>query len=135
MGHTRPYDGVVLLLDELLKRDVPMGIVSNKPAKLVDALVRHFKWQKYFKTWLGGDSAARAKPSHEPLWLAREHCGLPTDHPMVMVGDGDQDILAAKAAQCLAVWCSWGFNGNPTKEYPSLKLDHPRDLLLTITNV
>jgi len=135
LGDTMPYDGIVELLDELQARKVPMGIVSNKPAKLVDALVGHFNWQKYFKAWLGGDSAARAKPSDEPLCMARARSGLAIDHPLIMVGDGDQDILAAKAAGCPAVWCSWGFNRFPTKDYPSIQINHPRDLLLTITKL
>lgn len=133
IGETIPYDGVVHLLDELVRLSVPMAIVSNKPSKLVDALVRHFKWEKYFKAWLGGDSASRAKPAPEPLVMARDLAGLASEHPLVMVGDGDQDIMAAKAAGCPAVWCSWGFNVTPTDVYPITRIDHPRELLLTIT--
>lgn len=133
IGETVPYDGILPLLNEMANREIPMAIVSNKPAKLVDILVRHFGWESFFKAWLGGDSAAEAKPSHLPLFLAREQAGLANDHPIVMVGDGSQDILAAKAARCDAVWCSWGFNSEPIDAYPLTRIDHPRDLLLTIT--
>jgi phosphoglycolate phosphatase len=133
IGETVPYEGILPLLNELMSRDVPMAKVSNKPAKLVDMLVRHFKWESFFKTWLGGDSAAKAKPSHLPLFLARQQAGLSASHPIVMVGDGSQDILAAKAAGCEAVWCSWGFNAAPIADYPVRTIDHPRELLLTIT--
>jgi phosphoglycolate phosphatase len=133
LGETVPYDGILPLLNELARMDIPMAIVSNKPAKLVDILVRHFRWESFFKAWLGGDSAPEAKPSHLPLFMARKQAGLADDHPIVMVGDGSQDILAAKAARCEAVWCSWGFNATPISDYPVRKIDHPRELLLTIT--
>ena len=133
LGETVPYDGILPLLSELAKLDIPMAIVSNKPSKLVDILVRHFKWESFFRAWLGGDSAAEAKPSNLPLLLARQMAGLNHNHPIVMVGDGSQDILAAKAAGCEAIWCSWGFNAAPIAEYPVTRIDHPRELLLTIT--
>ena len=131
-GETRPYDGVVEMLDALAADQVPMAIVSNKPEALVDEIVRHFGWEKYFRTWLGGDSAARAKPAAEPLLLARERSRLGSDDPIVMVGDGHQDILAAKAVGCRAIWCSWGFNPEQTPEYHSDRADHPRDVVRLI---
>ena len=134
IGETTPYDGIIPMLDKLIDLDIPLAVVSNKPEKLVDELVRHFGWQRYFRTWLGGDSAARAKPAQDPLLLAMQQSGVAASHPLIMVGDGDQDILAAKAMGCKAVWCSWGFNSQPTNDYPSHRVDHPEQVLLTITN-
>ena len=134
-GATKPYDGIVDMLDALAKDRFRMAVVSNKPAGLVDEIVRHFKWQKYFTTWLGGDSAARSKPAADPLLLALKNSKFPEDHPLVMVGDGHQDILAAKAMGCRAIWCSWGFNPEPTAEYPSDRADHPRDVLALLAGV
>ena len=106
-GDTKPYAGVPELLQLLQERGVPMGVVSNKPAALVDELVRFFGWQPYFKTWLGGDSTAKPKPDKGPLLHALKVSGLGDGHPLVMVGDGHQDVLAAKAMQCQAIWVSW----------------------------
>lgn len=129
IGETIPYDGIEDLLAKLHADGIPMGVASNKPWSLVDALVKHFSWQKYFKVWLGGDSAAQPKPAADPIWLALEQCGLPRNHRVLMIGDGPQDILAAKSAACKALWCSWGFNPEPTSEYPSVLITHPREIL------
>ena len=134
-GVTKPYAGVVELLDQLAQEMIPMAIVSNKPAKLVDEIVRHFNWQKYFTTWLGGDSAAKSKPAADPLLLALANSGFSDDHPLVMVGDGHQDILAAKAMGCRAIWCSWGFNPEQNRDYPNDRADHPRDVWGVIASV
>jgi 2-phosphoglycolate phosphatase len=128
IGETIPYDGIPTLLESLKLRGVPMGIVSNKPAALVHQLVAHFSWQHYFTTWLGGDSAARPKPAADPMLMALAQSGLPSHHPVIMVGDGDQDILAARSVSGRAIWCSWGFNPNPTQDYPSDRADHPDDV-------
>ncbi len=133
-GQTKPYDGILDMLDTLAADRIPMAIVSNKPASLVDEIVRHFQWQKYFTTWLGGDSATRSKPAADPLLLALKNSKFPDNHPLVMVGDGHQDILAAKAMGCRAIWCSWGFNPVQTAEYPSDRADHPRDVLTFLGN-
>ena len=133
IGDTKPYDGIVAMLDDLTARGYPMGIVSNKPEALVDELVKHFNWQRYFKVWLGGDSAAKAKPAADPLLLALKKCGLSDAHPLTMVGDGHQDILAAQSMNCRAIWCAWGFNPEPSKDYPSDRADHPLDVARLIS--
>ena len=132
-GETKPYDGILDMLDSLRVQEIPMGIVSNKPAALVDELVRYFGWQKYFKTWLGGDSAVRSKPAAEPLLLALQNSGYSDRHPVVMVGDGHQDILAAKSVGGRAIWVSWGFNPEPTYEYPSERADTPQQIIDLLT--
>lgn len=132
VGETLPYEGIEDLLATLHGQGIPMGVASNKPYALVDELVRHFSWQKYFKVWLGGDSALRAKPAADPIWMALDRAGLTRDHRVIMIGDGPQDILAAQSAGCLAIWCSWGFNPTPVQSYPSTQVDHPRQVLLHI---
>ncbi len=127
-GETRPYNGISELLVQLQNERVPMAIVSNKPVALVDELVRYFGWAPYFKTWLGGDSTPKPKPDKAPLVRALMDSGYPANHPLFMVGDGHQDILAAKSMNCTAIWVSWGFNPTPTAEYPSARADHPRDV-------
>jgi phosphoglycolate phosphatase len=128
-GETKPYEGILEMLDGLHERRVPMALVSNKPEKLVDELVKFFGWQKYFTCWLGGDSATKSKPHPEPLLMALEKSNVRADYPIVVVGDGHQDILAAKSMGCRAIWVSWGFNAEPTTEYPSDRADHPRVIL------
>jgi phosphoglycolate phosphatase len=129
LGETKPYDGIPETLAELKSIGYSMGVVSNKPKILVDQLIDHFDWGGYFGVCLGGDSASHPKPSPEPLFLALELLGLPRSHPVVMIGDGQQDLLAAKNMGCASVWCSWGFNSAMPDGCESRRLDHPRGLM------
>jgi phosphoglycolate phosphatase len=129
IGDTHPYAGVFETLEWLFESGYPMAVVSNKPVELVDTLVKHFRWQKYFRCWLGGDSAARPKPAVDPLKLAVELSGFPQETRLLMVGDGLQDVWAAKAIKCEAAWCAWGFVAEQPQGYPSHRLERPQDLI------
>jgi phosphoglycolate phosphatase len=132
IGDTKPYDGVEDVLKELKARKYPLAIVSNKPFELVDILVKHFRWQSHFKAWLGGDSADLPKPSRAPLDFARIQSGVSDNYPLIMIGDGQQDIMAAAAANCPAIWCEWGFNKVQPEGGPAMLCRTPLDLLSMI---
>ncbi|MCX6125142.1 MAG: HAD hydrolase-like protein [Proteobacteria bacterium] len=114
LGKTEPYPGISELLELLLNKGFPMAVVSNKPAHLVDQLVRF------------------PKPSASPLRLALELSNLPPNHPVVIVGDGNQDVLAAKEMSCKAVWCSWGFLDEQPTGYHSDRIDDAGGLLAVL---
>lgn len=131
--HTKPYDGIEELLVELTARGFVLGVVSNKPEQLVGVLVKHFGWEKFFRCWLGGDSASRPKPAPDPLWLALERAGFSKKHPLVMVGDGHQDIESAKAAGGRAVWCAWGLNDTRPTGFDGDTAESPASVLRHLT--
>lgn len=128
-GDTKPYEGIQTVLQYLKVRGFPMAVVSNKPERLVDELIRHFHWEDYFSSWLGGDSAAKPKPAADPLLMAIEKAGLSKTHPVLMIGDGVQDVLAAKSLGCKVYWCAWGFNETQPEGYDSERVDEPESLI------
>lgn len=128
IGETMPYAGIEGLLALLHKNNVLMAVVSNKPEALVIKLVEHFRWQHYFECALGGDSAAKPKPSADPILLALQLAKLAPTHPVVMVGDGPQDVLAAKSVGATAIWCDWGFNPTPPSDYPVVRVKSAHEI-------
>jgi len=106
LDHSAPYPGVVDTLAQL--QDFQMAVVSNKSYSFTSQVIKHTKLEQYFRIVLGGDSLPHKKPAPEPLLYVLEKLG---GSPMetLMIGDGDTDMQAAKAAgiRCCAV--SYGY--------------------------
>jgi phosphoglycolate phosphatase len=131
VNKTVAYDGIPELLAELTGRGYQLAVVSNKPEQFVVQLLRHFGWEKYFTCALGGDSVPNRKPSADPIF---EVCRRLGQNSVVMIGDGVQDLQAAAAAGCRAIWVSWGF----TQKTPAdgvATANHPREISETLTKL
>lgn len=103
---TRPYPGVAALLDG--ERERPLGLVSNKPGDLCEAILDHFGWRERFEVVLGGDWGGPRKPAPDPLLAVADRLGRPPGHG-VMVGDSVADIRAGRAAGMRTVAALYGY--------------------------
>jgi len=101
-GTTCPYPGIPEAL-ELLKKQYPLAVVSNKPDPAVKALC-----EKYFPgvMALGVTEKIARKPAPDMVFTVMKQMGV---EKCVYVGDSDVDVLTAKNAgvPCLSVL--WGF--------------------------
>ncbi len=129
--HTKPFPGIEEVLNSLHKSNVLLAIASNKSEKLVKRIVEHFNWQNMFVGVIGGDTTSHKKPGPQPLMLARSMADLDAKHPALMVGDSPQDIEAAKAAHCKAIWASWGYR-HEAPAGTDFVLGKPKELLTLI---
>lgn len=107
MNKTKPYLQIVELLKELKKRDIKIGIVSNKYDKAVKELS-----EKYFygliDCAIGESEDCRPKPSVDGLNKVLECFNL-SKETVLYVGDSEVDILTAQNAKIKLVAVSWGF--------------------------
>ena len=94
---TALFPGMPDLLDFLETRDIPWGIVTNKPSWLTDPLMQALGLAERAACIVSGDTAARAKPHPDPLYHA---CRLIDVDPIDCwyVGDAERDIAAGRAA-------------------------------------
>lgn len=108
---TRLFDGMAALLDELERRGILWGIVTNKPARFTLPLAACMKVSHRAATIISGDSTPIPKPAPDSLLLACEKAGVPP-RLTLYVGDDLRDIQAAHAAGMPAVAAAWGYLGN-----------------------
>ena len=104
---TRPYEGILPLMERLREKGLRQAIVSNKPDGAVQELAETF-FQGLMDVVVGDSPAVRRKPAPDTVLRAAEHMGLsPAD--CVYVGDTEVDLLTAENAgmDCIAV--TWGF--------------------------
>jgi phosphoglycolate phosphatase len=94
--HTRLYPGIAQVLEALHAAGRTLAIVTNKPQAFTDVLVRHLDLERWFGAVVGGGTPAGLKPSPGPLEEALRRLGVGPEDTL-MVGDGRQDVAAARA--------------------------------------
>ncbi|MCW8130099.1 MAG: HAD-IA family hydrolase [Planctomycetota bacterium] len=108
---TRPYDGIVEVLEAIRAHGGRAAVVTNKPHAFAVPILEGLGLAGYFGAVLGGDSTPEKKPSPQPFQVALEQLGRPRDGSgeTLVVGDGRNDILGAKAAGLPSCAVCWGF--------------------------
>lgn len=104
---TKPYPGILPLMEALHAGGIRQGIISNKPDPAVQELAASF-FPGLLETVVGESPAVRRKPSPDTVLAAAEKLGLsPAD--CVYVGDTEVDIETARAAGMDCITVTWGF--------------------------
>ena len=126
---TKPYDGVLDLLDALHARGIKVAVLSNKPDRTT---------QKVCAALFGGKigivRGQRADTPHKPdpkaVHMLLEEMGC-TPEECIYVGDTDTDMQTGKNAGAFTVGVLWGFRDE--KELCENGADgiiaHPMELL------
>lgn len=110
---TQPYGGVLDALDTLAARGHRLGVCTNKPQGLTEALLDGLGLGRRFGAVLGGDAGFGCKPDPAPL---REVVARLGGGPAVMVGDSAADIGAAHAAGMPVILYTGGYADPPLDE-------------------
>ncbi|MDY3762945.1 MAG: HAD-IA family hydrolase [Candidatus Ventricola sp.] len=104
---TRPYDGILEMLDRLSAAGVKHAIVSNKIDFAVKALSRAYFGERMCAA-IGDDPSRARKPAPDSVFAAMREMGV-TAQETVYVGDSDVDVLTARNAGGPCVAVLWGF--------------------------
>ena len=105
---TRLFPGIPALLDWLDQAGLPWGIVTNKPGRLTEPLIRELDLANRTGCTISGDSLPERKPSPEPLARAAQLLGVGRNE-CVYVGDDPRDIQAGQAASMKTAVAAYGY--------------------------
>ena len=107
------YPGVREGLQALKAAGLPLACLTNKPRAFALDLLRSKALDSMFSVVFGGDSFERKKPDPLPLLRTCEALDCDPGHTL-MIGDSQNDALAARAAGCPVVLVTYGYNhGEP----------------------
>jgi phosphoglycolate phosphatase len=111
---TRPFPGVVATLDGLIDAGWGLAVCTNKPQAATLAVLKDLNLAPYFESVVGGDALPVRKPDGGHLLGALERmAGAP--ERAVMVGDGRNDVLAARDAGIPVVLVSYGYGAQAAR--------------------
>ncbi len=111
LDRTRPYPGIMPLLQELKQRGVKMAIVSNKLHPAVQELSQRF-FDGYISSAVGESATVRRKPNPDAVLAALKELDATPDEA-IYVGDSEVDLATAKNAGLPCALVLWGFRDEP----------------------
>lgn len=124
---TRFYPGVADVLNHFKTKK--KAVATNKPIEYAQKIIRGLRVEEHFDMVLGGDSTDHLKPHPGILQQILERLGV-DKAKAIMIGDGVNDILAARAAGIKS--CAVGYGLGRKKDLlasdPDLFCDRPQDL-------
>ncbi|HBG32264.1 MAG TPA: HAD family hydrolase [Acholeplasmataceae bacterium] len=111
---TGPYEGIMLLLNQLRTQGFKLSVVSNKYDHLVQELNEKI-FNKYFDVSIGEIKGIPIKPAPDMIDKALKLLDLKKDE-VLFVGDSEIDMLTATNAKLKSVGVTWGFRDQSVLE-------------------
>ncbi len=106
--HTKPYEGIAVLLKKLTNSGIPTAVASNKPHAATVRLCEDMFPSVKVACGERESEGIRRKPSPDMvLWAARQLGFSPEE--CVYVGDSEVDVITAKNAGMDCITVLWGF--------------------------
>ncbi len=102
------FDGMNEVLLDLEARNIPWGVVTNKPRNLSVALLDALDLSARCAVLVCPDDVKRTKPDPEPMYLAADTIGILPKN-IIYVGDHPRDIDAGRAAGMKTVVAAYGY--------------------------
>lgn len=100
--------GIAELLQAIENKGLKWGIVTNKPRRFTQPLIKSMGLDKRAACVVSGDDAPQPKPSPETLLIACYQIGVKPEN-CIYVGDAERDIIAGKAAGMKTVVALFGY--------------------------
>lgn len=128
---TKPYDGVMEVLQALKKRGVKTAVLSNKPDFAVKLLAEEY-FQGYLQSAVGENEAGgiRKKPAPDSLFAVLDELQA-NKETTVYVGDSEVDIQTARNAGVECISVTWGFKDREflVENGATILIDEPKEIL------
>jgi len=132
LDHTRMYPGTARMLTYFRRREILLGICTNKLFRPTCRVLSGLGMDDSFGAIIGRDSVGERKPHPAPLLAALKGLGVHPEHA-VMVGDSEVDVACARSAGVKVIAVSHGYSEIPSAELGADEvIDHFTELLPAI---
>jgi phosphoglycolate phosphatase len=129
MDTTCAYPGVAETLAQLHEKNLPMAVLTNKPARISVRILNAMGLADYFRAIYGGNSFETKKPDPLGANTILSELGAVPQSAMV-IGDSEVDVQTARNAGTLAAAVNYGFGVHDRTLYPAdVYLDSITDLV------
>lgn len=132
---TKPYPGIVELLEKLTIQDVALAVATNKYQEATDIIVKGCFPQFHFVAVEGQQEGRKRKPDPSIIFAVLEKYPV-AKKDVLYIGDSGVDMECAHRACVEPIGVSWGFrsvaelrmaNADVIVSHPAEILDHLND--------
>ena len=126
---TKPYKGILELLDNLVAQNIKLAVFSNKADELTKKIAAEI-FPDYFDAAVGLSTEALKKPNpFQALEISKKWNLKPEE--ILFVGDSDIDMQTAINANMFPVGVSWGYrtDGELIASGAKVVIHNPSDLI------
>ena len=106
--HTRPYEGIPQLLDDLRAEHVSMALLTNKPREQSVKILDVFDLAKFFPWVVGGDGPWPRKPAPDGARFLMNQASAGPGETM-LIGDSMVDLQTSRNAGVRICLARYGF--------------------------
>ena len=114
MDVTKPYAGIIELLDDLNEKGLKLAVVSNKPHEFTTKVVKTI-FEDRLQLVFGQRVNFPTKPDPATVFEVFKNFKV-TPEECIYVGDSNVDIMTAKNAGIKSIGVAWGFRGKEELE-------------------
>ena len=129
---TKPYDGIIDIMEELKAKGVKIAVVSNKADFAVKTLMEDY-FSNLYDCAYGERMGVPRKPEPDGVFEAIKKMGADVENT-VYIGDSEVDVETSKNAKLPCIAVTWGFRDKKVLESlnPEYIVDSPSDVLRII---
>jgi phosphoglycolate phosphatase len=133
---TKPYSGILPLLDEMIQKQIKVAVLSNKPDVDTQAVIAHYFPTYPFAVVMGKKPDYPIKPNPKSVHEIMATLGVANDE-ILYIGDTGTDMMTAKNANLPAVGVLWGFRQKDEllRNGADYIINHPSELLTIIERI
>ncbi len=123
-ANSRPYPGVITLIEQCRDRGLALGVCTNKLESLSNQLLTALDMRKYFAAVVGPDTIGVSKPDPSPYFETLSRLGRDAASSL-MIGDSETDIRTGQNAKVPVIAVSFGYTSRPVATFnPTHVIDH-----------
>jgi phosphoglycolate phosphatase len=132
INKTKPYTGIIELLDQLVARKIKLAVLSNKADEFTRKIVLQL-FPGYFEVITGFTTEVSKKPNPAVALQIGQYLGTNPEN-IIFMGDSGVDMQTANNAGMYAVGALWGFRYGEelSANGAKLLLNQPLDLLAVL---
>ena len=131
-GCAQPVSDLYKVLDEIDRRGIAMGVVTNGPTHSQTGKMRKLRIRKYLKSVVISEAAGVKKPDPKIFYLALQKLQLKPNETLAVGDNPVSDVVGARNAGLKPVWVTGHFSWPKEYEPPDYQISDLKEILTII---